>query len=256
MERRHLTADAVALVPEELEDRGFLVAFTERTGGVSEGAYESLNLGLHTGDDPAAVAKNRALLADLLDVPDPAVARQVHGARMVRVGDSRRGSGWGEGDPIPDADALAATRPRLPLTVLTADCLPIALASPREELVAAVHAGWRGLAAGIVDRAMESFERPGGVWAVVGPAIGPCHYEVGEDVALAVAAGSPAGAVTERRDGRLFLDLPATAAKVLRKAGVRRVQVAGVCTACEPSRFFSHRRDGETGRQAMIAMRM
>jgi copper oxidase (laccase) domain-containing protein len=90
----------------------------------------------------------------------------------------------------------------------------------------------------------------------VGPAIGPCHYEVREDVALAVAAGSPAGAVTERREGRLFLDLPGTAARVLRNGGVRTIDRAETCTACEPERFYSHRRDGVSGRQALIAMRL
>ena len=116
-----------------------------------------------------------------------------------------------------------------------------------------VHAGWRGLAAGIVDRVLDRV-RGGTPVAAVGPAIGPCHYEVGEDVAEAVADGSPAGAVVERRRGRIFLDLPATVEAVLRRGGVADVDLAGECTACHPERFFSHRRDGVTGRQAVVAL--
>lgn len=256
MERRHLADDAAALVPEGFEDRGYLVAFTERTGGVSDGDYAAMNLALHTGDDPGAVAKNRSRLLEVLDLPPPALPQQVHGDRVVRVGAARAGAGWQEGAPVPGADGLTATQPRVPLAVLVADCLPVALASPREGILAVVHAGWRGLAAGILDRAMAAFERPGGVRAAIGPAIGPCHYEVGEDVALAVAAGSSAGAATDRRQGALFLDLPRTAAKVLRAAGVRHIDDAETCTACEADRFYSYRRDGATGRQALLAMRL
>jgi hypothetical protein len=111
------------------------------------------------------------------------------------------------------------------------------------------------MAADVVGHALRSFDRLGGVFASIGPAIGPCHYEVAEDVALAVAAGSESGAVTDRREGKLFLDLPGTVAGVLRAAGVRRIERAEVCTACRPERFFSHRRDGETGRQSMVALR-
>jgi YfiH family protein len=132
----------------------------------------------------------------------------------------------------------------------------VALASGDGRTVCVVHAGWRGLAAGILTRALAAFPEPGTVRAAIGPAVGPCHYEVGEDVALAVAAGSEVGAVTRRRDGRIRLDLAATARAALRAAGVRRIEVADVCTACEAGRFFSHRRDGRTGRQAAIAVRL
>jgi len=256
MERRRLADDLYALVSTDLEQRGFLAVCTERAGGASEGPYASLDLALHTGDAPEAVAENRDRVAGALGTGAPVVPEQVHGARLVRVGGSRAGAGWASPDPVPAADGLLATRPGLPLAILTADCLPVALASPAEGLVAAVHAGWRGLAAGILEQAVARFHRPGGLRAAIGPAIGPCHYEVGEDVALAVAAGSDAGAVTERRDGRLYLDLPGTAARVLRRAGVRHLDRAEECTACEAARFFSHRRDGVTGRQVMVAMRM
>jgi copper oxidase (laccase) domain-containing protein len=133
--------------------------------------------------------------------------------------------------------------------------MPMILASEGEPLLAVVHAGWRGFASGIVAEGAALFEDPDRVRAAIGPTIGPCHFEVGEDVALAVSAGSEAGAVTEKRDGSIFLDLVATAKRVLRSAGVRRVDETGLCTACERDRFFSYRRDGVTGRQLALAMR-
>ncbi|HEX9892005.1 MAG TPA: peptidoglycan editing factor PgeF [Actinomycetota bacterium] len=256
MDRRPL-GDGHALFSPLLEGAGFLAAFTERTGGESPPPFESLNLGLRTEDRPARVLANRRRVIQALDVPPFAVAEQVHGAEVARVGDKRAGAGFEDHDEaLPGADALTVTRPGLPVAVLTADCLPIALASEAEGRLVAVHAGWRGLAAGIPDRALTAFEDPEGVVAVIGPAIGPCHYQVGEDVALAVASGSEAGAVVERREDGLFLDLAGTARKILRGAGVRKVEVAGECTAHLPERFFSHRRDGETGRQALVAMRL
>jgi YfiH family protein len=257
VERRELDGGAAVLVPAGLESLGFLVVYSERTGGVSEGPFDSLNLGYATGDRPEHVRENRDRLTRSLEVPPFAAAHQVHGAGVARVGEKRAGAGF-EGPPSPlgQADALAVSRPQVPVAVLVADCVPLALASPEEGLLVAVHAGWRGLAAGVVGQALRSFDRPGRVLAAIGPSIGPCHYEVGEDVALAVAAGSDAGAVTERRDGGLFLDLPGTVARVLRAAGVRKIERAEECTVDEPARFFSHRRDGETGRQAMVAVRL
>ena len=255
MERRTLTDGLHALVSEGFEERGFLAAFTERTGGVSRTPYDTLNLAVHTGDRPSDVEANRERTVSALGLERFAAAEQIHGSTVMRLGRSRASRGWDE-PPVEGADALAVTRAGLAVAVLTADCLPIALASPREGLLVAVHAGWRGLAAGVIHAALATFDRPGGVHAAIGPAIGPCHYEVGEDVALAVAAGSEAGAVTERRDGHLFLDLPGTANRVLRAAGVRRIDRAGLCTACEEERFFSYRRDGVTGRQALVAVRL
>lgn len=245
------------MVSTALERKGFLAAFTERGGGVSDPPYRSLNLGFLTGDRAEDVMDNRRRAVKALDVPDFAAGEQVHGAEIVRVGGKRAGAGFEEpGGAIAGADALAVAGDRLPVAVLVADCLPIALASSTEGRVVAVHAGWRGLAAGILGRALDVFDEPSGIAAAIGPAIGPCHYEVGEEVALAVATSSPAGIVTERRDGRLFLDLPETAARILRAAGVRSIDRAGICTADEPRRFYSHRRDGTTGRQALIAMRV
>jgi hypothetical protein len=254
VERR--TIDGVNfLIAEEMERHGFIAAYSERTGGVSQPPFDTLNLGYATGDRPEDVRQNRDRLVRALGVRAFAVAKQTHESNVVRVGDKRAGAGFaGPPSPLGEADALAVSRPGLAVAVLVADCVPIALASPDQGVLVAVHAGWRGMATDVVGHTLRLFERPG-VLAAIGPSIGPCHFEVGEDVAVAVAAGSEAGAITERREGRLFLDLPGTVARVLRAAGVSRIEEAEVCTACEPERFFSHRRDGETGRQAMVALR-
>ncbi|MBI4261658.1 MAG: peptidoglycan editing factor PgeF [Actinobacteria bacterium] len=255
-ERRRLGRRGHALVPTALEKEGFSAAFTERSGGSSPPPFDSLNLSFSVEDSPGNVRENRVLVATGLGIPSFATAEQVHGSAVARVGPGRAGAGFADLDSrIPGADALATRSPGVGLAVLVADCLPVVMASSRERTLAVVHAGWRGLAAGILARAAGLFESPAEVRVAIGPAIGVDHYEVGEDVALAVAAASPAGAVTERRGGRVHLDLAGTARAALRSLGVRRVEVADVCTACERRRFFSHRRDGPSGRQAVVAWR-
>jgi hypothetical protein len=256
VKRRQLAGDVHALVAPGLERRGFLAAFTERTGGHSEDPFRSLNLGFRTGDDPGRVRANRERVVEALGVRPFAVARQRHGTDVARLGAADAAAGFE--DPaavLGHADILATTEARLPVAVLVADCLPVVLGSEAEGLLVTVHAGWRGLAAGILDRAAGLFGGPGQAAAAIGPAIGPCHYEVGQDVAEAVGHGSPAGAAIERRDGRIALDLVGTATRVLELAGIGEVEVAGVCTACHPERFFSRRAEGLTGRQAVVAMR-
>jgi purine-nucleoside/S-methyl-5'-thioadenosine phosphorylase / adenosine deaminase len=256
-ERRELTGDVRALVSEPLERIRVLAAFLERTGGASAPPYDTLDVSLSVGDEQTAVMQNRQRVCDALDIPPYALVEQVHGAKIVRVGAKRAGAGFEPGSPpVGRADGMSTASERLPLAIQTADCVPLVLASADEPLVAIVHAGWKGFAAGILDVAAALFAEPKGVRAAIGPTIGPDHYEVGEDVALAVSTGSSAGAVTETRGGKLFLDLPGTAKRVLRAAGVTKVEDTGVCTACEPERYFSHRRDGVTGRQVAIAMRM
>jgi YfiH family protein len=214
---------------------GGTALFTTRHGGVSEGPYASLNLGSHTDDDPAAVAANRERAAELAGRPLAAI-HQVHGTDVVAAGDA-----------VPDADAQVTSDGRAPL-VLVADCVPIVLIAP--EAVGAVHAGWRGLHGGIVANAVRALRDLGAtrVAAAVGPAIGPCCYEVGDE--LRAAFGT-----VERT-----LDLPGIAAGQLAAAGVDEVHGAGMCTACTERDgaplFFSHRRDrGVTGRQAGMAWR-
>ena len=256
MERRDLGNGAHALVSSSLEQQGFLVAFTERTGGMSSAPYDSMNLGLRTGDHRDRVMDNRRRLIGALAIPPFAAGEQVHGAKVVRVGKQHSGAGFEEPrSAIGGADALSVSQQDLPVAVLTADCLPIALATPEEQLVV-VHAGWRGLAGGILARAIAAFERPSLVCAAIGPAIGPCHYEVGEDVAEAVAAGAGTEPVTERKKGGLYLDLRRTAVRTFRAAGIHQIEITDLCTACLPDRFFSYRRDGVTGRQALVAMVM
>jgi len=248
VERRAFPRDITALVSAELERRGFLAAFTERTGGVSAAPYASLNLGAEVGDLPDRVRDNQRLLAEALGIGSFATARQVHGTAVLRVT---------AGDPGPeDADVLMTDDTAVPLAVMTADCVPVALASEHQGTLAAVHVGWRGLASGVVQQAMGLFPEPRDVAAAIGPAIGPCHYEVGPEVVEAVGRGAGEAVVTGSAEGPSMLDLPATVEWLLRRLGAAVVEAAGVCTACEPTRFFSHRRDGVTGRQALVAVRL
>jgi purine-nucleoside/S-methyl-5'-thioadenosine phosphorylase / adenosine deaminase len=215
---------------------GARAAFSTRLGGVSEAPFDSLNLGVLTADDPAAVTENRRRLAAALGLqPEQVVfALQVHGTRLIRHPD---------GESPAEADGHVVTEPGLAPMVLAADCLPVALYGPNG--LAMVHAGWRGLAGGIVEAAARAV---GATAAAIGPGIGPCCYEVGEEVLDAF--GDLGAGVAEGR----MLDLPEVARRKLAGAGVGRIEAAGLCTSCEPELFFSHRRDcGNTGRQAGIA---
>jgi polyphenol oxidase len=245
------------LTSKRLESDGFLVACTERTGGASTGRFASLNLGLRSGDDIEAVKENRARVIGALEIDPFACVRQKHGARIVRAGPARKGAGFLDPDEaLGDADGIVTTSKGVPIAVLTADCVPVALADPATGRLSVLHAGWRGVAAGILPAALRAYANPADVRAVIGPAIGPDHYEVGEDVALAVSAATERGAVTSKVGSSLRLDLPGTIARILREGGVTKVERSEECTACLPKRFYSHRRDGEGGgRQAMVAVR-
>jgi YfiH family protein len=216
---------------------GVLVAFCDRRGGVSRAPFDSLNLGGRTGDDPSSVAENRRRAARAVGFCDDALklARQVHGADVVEVtAESPRVAGR--------ADGLVARRPGPVLGILTADCAPVVIAGSRG--VTIVHAGWRGLAAGVVERGVSAVAPPAVAW--VGPAIGACCYRVGPEVVDAFgAAGLPV-------DGPDRVDPAAAAVVALRRAGVDRVGAAALCTSCHPN-FFSYRRDGVTGRQGAFA---
>jgi YfiH family protein len=222
---------------------GATAAFSTRLGGVSSGPFESLNLGILTGDDPSLVRQNRRSLAAALAL-DPAsvvIARQVHGAEVAVHQGPQRPSPFAEPRaPIPEVDGHVLRQAGLAGLVFVADCLPVALAGVRG--VALLHCGWRGLAAGIVARGAEAV---GATAAAIGPGIGRCCYEVGEEVidALSDLGGGIA-------DGPM-LDLEEVARRSLRGAGVESIESAGICTSCEAKLFFSHRRDGgRTGRQA------
>jgi YfiH family protein len=265
-------------VAEDLLEAGVVAAFTGRAGGGSAAPYASLNLGLRVGDDFRRVLANRRRVATVLGLAGLpwALARQVHGATVLAVaagppgpGEQPAGPGdqagrprrLGEGPPeakapLGEADGLVTADPGVVLAVLTADCVPVLLADPAAGVVGAVHAGWRGLAAGVVEAGVAAMAGlgadPAACVGLVGPAAGGCCYEVGPDVRDAVGSRYPAALATTR-DGRPALDPAAGAAEALRRAGVARVRVAGECTVDLEERYFSHRRDqGRTGRQAGI----
>jgi polyphenol oxidase len=220
-------------------------AFATRVGGVSEAPFDRLNLGVATDDAGEAVVENRGRLAAALEL-DPSqipIGLQVHGADLAFHPGPQEPSPYARpGSPIPELDGHVVSAPGLAPLVFTADCLPVALAGPGG--VAMLHCGWRGLAAGIVAAGAQAV---GATAAAIGPGIGPCCYEVGEDV-LAAFSDLGAGIATGR-----MLDLTAVARRLLAAAGVERVQTAGLCTSCEPELFFSHRRDqGRTGRQGSL----
>ena len=211
--------------------------FTTRRGGVSEGPFASLNLGSWTDDDPERVRANRAAV-ERLGGGRLAQVHQVHGTRVIEARPRR------EGAPPSDADGqVTSARGTAPMA-LTADCLPVALVAP--EAVAMVHAGWRGLAGGVLAEGADALRALGAsrIAAAIGPGAGPCCYEVGPEVHAAFGTS-----------GRT-IDLKALARERLEAAGVAEVHDCGLCTICDPERFFSHRRDdGVTGRQAGIAWR-
>jgi purine-nucleoside/S-methyl-5'-thioadenosine phosphorylase / adenosine deaminase len=216
------------------------VAFSTRRGGVSNGPFESLNLGLLTHDDPANVAENRRRLCSAVGADHESLAmnKQMHTATVNRAERGRRGE---------EGDGLWTDEPGLPMLKLTADCLPVALARLNgTPALALLHAGRRGLLEGIVEAGVAALG--GKLAAVVGPGIGPCCYEVGDDIAADYRARFGEAALNGRN-----LDLWTVAEQVLRDAGVESVERVDLCTACNPEQFFSHRRDGPiTGRQGVI----
>ena len=220
---------------------------TSRSGGVSAAPYDSFNLADHVGDVPAAVAANRGRLAGAAGLaPDHVVwMEQIHGATVTPVDGPR-------GGPVEASDGLVTATPGVAVAVLTADCVPVLLADGGAGVVAAVHAGRVGAAAGVLRRAVERFVELGGdparTDALLGPAVCGACYEVPAPMQAEVARVSPAAAVRTRR-GTPGLDLRAGIAEVLRGAGVRQVVHDPRCTVEDP-RLFSHRRDGVTGRQA------
>lgn len=235
------------IFPEWPAPSNVRAASSTRVGGVSKGVYESLNLGEHVGDDPQAVAENRKrLLAALKLRQQPYWLQQVHGTRVAKLD----GRSVGEA-----ADAAVSGMPQQACVVMTADCMPVLFCDRAGSLVAAAHAGWRGLAAGVLEATIATMQMPPTeILAWLGPAIGPEAYEVGEEVqqtfinqeARAERAFKP------RENGKWLCDLYKLARQRLSHAGVEHIYGGDFCTVTDKARFFSYRRDGQCGRMATL----
>jgi YfiH family protein len=220
---------------------------TLRGGGVSAAPYESLNLGTHVGDFPAAVAENRRRLRMAAQLPvEPAWLAQLHGTKIKDL-------------DVPEAAAAAdgavSRRPGRVCAILAADCLPVLFAAESGDAVAAAHAGWRGLAGGVLEATVRALGvAPRTLLAWFGPAIGPRHFEIGPEVRDELLRGDPDahGAFEANARGRFMADLSALARRRLARLGIERVYGGTECTHSHPDKYFSHRRDGPTGRQATL----
>ncbi len=231
------------ITPDWPAPRNVRALFTTRTGGMSSEPYASLNLGDHVGDEPSAVKQNRALLRSILP-GEPRWLKQVHGTMPVCADDYDCSAG---------NDAAFSQLPGTVCAVLTADCLPVFLCDAAGSTVGIAHAGWRGLAAGVIERTIaEMGGESSRIMAWLGPAIGPAHFEVGEEVRQAFIEHDEksAPAFTARDNGKWSADIFLLAQQRLTEAGVTEVYGGGVCTFSGPARFFSYRRDGSTGRMA------
>lgn len=223
---------------------------TTREGGISRGAFASLNLG-GRDDAPAAIAENRRRLAAALGLRGaPQWLSQVHGTRVLEAPFAQ---------PHPEADASFTTALRVACAVQAADCLPVLFCDEQASVVAAAHAGWRGLAAGVLEATVARLPAPASrLMAWLGPAIGPGHFEVGAEVRKAfieVDAGAAEAFWAGARPQYWFADLFALARRRLARAGVAQIYGGGLCTYSDPARFFSYRRDGATGRIAALIWR-
>jgi YfiH family protein len=234
-----------SVVPDWTAPPNVRALTTTRRRGMSRGPYADFNLGDHVGDAPAAVAANRARLR--LHLPaDPLWLKQVHGTRCVVAEEAAAGV---------EADASVSFRPGTVCAVLTADCLPLLLCDAGGTVVAAAHAGWRGLAAGVIESTVAAMRRPPAeILAWLGPAIGPAAFEVGDEVRAAFVAhdAAAAAAFVQHGAGKWLCDIYELARQRLAALGVRRVAGGNLCTVADADRFYSYRRDGATGRMASL----
>ena len=227
---------------------GVVAGCTLRAGGVSSGHYASLNLGAHVGDADEAVLENRRRFVDICGLPgEPAWLSQVHGSRLAV-------------DPTPGtmADAVISGKPDVVCAVMVADCLPVLVAAVDGSEIAAAHAGWRGLAAGVLENTLSAFHNPPErLLAWLGPAISQPAFEVGDDVRDAFTADDEAAAACfeENEAGRWQADLYGLARRRLSACGIGNVYGGGLCTYGDHARFFSYRRDGQCGRMAALIFR-
>ena len=236
------------IIPEWPAPAHVKAFITTRNGGVSRGSYASFNIGLHTGDDPEAVKTNRAQLRRYLP-QEPKWLDQQHGTQVVEAESIER--------PLP-ADASVARQPCTVCAIMVADCVPVLFTDRAGTLVAASHAGWRGLAGGVLEKTVQRTRAaPEELLAYLGPGIGPTAFEVGDEVREAFVARDAitAGAFMPLRAGKWRADLHRLARRALARAGVTAVYGGELCTVSDPMRFYSYRRDRITGRMAALIWR-
>lgn len=245
---------------------GVSAGFTGRNGGVGSAPYATLNLGLHVGDEPAAVVDNRRLLAGALETPLEAwtYGEQVHGARVQLVEPAHRGRGTlAQADAFPEADAFITAGRGIMMAALFADCVPLFFLDPVHGAIGLAHAGWKGTAQRIARRTVEAMgqtfgTRPADLHAAIGPSIGVCCYEVDDRVIGSITAqtglqGEPFFRPNPANAGKFMLNLQEINRKIMIEAGIlpQHIEMTKLCTSCAGSRFFSHRKEnGRTGRMA------
>ena len=241
-----MTVDPDWIVPDWPAPARVKALITTRAGGFSTGPYASLNLGSRTGDDADIVTRNRARLREVLP-NEPRWLKQVHGNKVVDADAPTTG--------VPEADACVARAPGTVCAVLVADCIPVLLSNRAGSVVAVAHAGWRGLAHGVIERAVEATgEPPDELLAFLGPGIGPLAFEVDADVrnAFVSNAHQDTEAFAPHVPGKWLADLFMLARHRLHRAGLSRISGGGLCTYTHAERFFSYRRDRTTGRMAAL----
>ncbi|MBP1759438.1 MAG: uncharacterized protein H6Q63_355 [Firmicutes bacterium] len=258
--KQHNSGNLTYLTVPKWQAAGINLGFSTRVGGAGSVPYDTLNLGLHVGDDPKIVLENRKRWLDHWGVPwtRVAVGEQVHGSNVIWVKEKDGGRGSNElGTAIPAVDGLI-TQSSVGLMAFFADCVPLYFYYPDIKAVGIVHAGWKGTASKIGQKALECFEKSGGrtenAWVAIGPSIGPCCYSVDERVADQFRSEyDKTPFLCQQEDGQYLLDLWEANRMLLLEKGVHpeNIDVAAICTADNPKWFFSHRRDGvRTGRMA------
>jgi len=235
--------------PDWPAPRNIHAAVTLRTGGISQGSFSSLNPALHVNDSPQSVAENRHIISTMLDLPSsPVWLEQIHSDRVVKAEYSPQ--------TLQQADASYTDQSKIVCSVLTADCLPVLLCSPDGTKIAAIHAGWRGLLAGIISNTVKAMHTPD-IMAWLGPAIGPECFEVGAEVKTAFVNKSStfSDAFKLHHTDKFLADIYQLARIELASLGITQVYGGQFCTVTDQQRFYSFRRDGETGRMATLIWR-
>jgi len=243
-----MSANKHWLVPDWPAPENIHAATTLRTGGVSTGAYASLNPALHVGDKNDRVTENRLIIKDMLSLPsEPVWLNQIHSNLVIDAATS---------EPLQEADASYTREPGIVCTVMTADCLPLLVCDSEGTCIAAIHAGWRGLLAGVIANTVESLQKKNLlVW--LGPAIGPECFEVGTEVRdlFVNKSTSFSNAFREQDQGKWLADIYNLARTELAAVGIDHIYGGDFCTVTEQARFYSYRRDKETGRMASLIWR-